>query len=31
MRNPDRTLDDAVVEFLTEEEIDAEELRDNEE
>lgn len=29
MRNPDRTLDDAIVEFLHEEDIDAEKLRDN--
>ena len=28
MRNLDRTLDDAVVEFLTEEDISATELRD---
>lgn len=30
MRSPDRMLDDAVVEFLAEENIDAEELRDKE-
>jgi hypothetical protein len=31
VRNLDRIMDDAVVEFLAEEEIDAEKLRDNEE
>jgi hypothetical protein len=31
MRSPDRMLDEAVVEFLTEEDIDASKLRDQEE
>lgn len=30
MRNPDRTLDDSIVEFLAEVNICAEELRDKE-
>ena len=30
MRNPDRTLDDSIVELLAEVNIDAEELRDTE-